>query len=114
MRIGSLEERGRVGMRHVGLACIPFLLAAAPLLSLYRDNQSEVETGALWWPLLLLALISAALYGVFFLAFRDGAKAAVLAALVMVWFHFYGDYNWKLWTWTLLFVVIGIAVAVFA
>jgi hypothetical protein len=91
-------------IRHVGLMCIPFLLAASPLLSLYRDNQSEVELGALWWPLFLLALISAALYGVFLLGFRDGPKAAVLAALVTVWFHFYGDYNWALWAWTLLFV----------
>ena len=63
-----------------------------------------MELGALWWPLFLLALISAALYGVFWLVFRDGPKAAVLAALVTIWFHFYGDYNWALWVWTLLFV----------
>jgi hypothetical protein len=43
-------------LRHVGFICIPFLLAAAPLLSFYRDNQTEVELGALWWPLFLLAL----------------------------------------------------------
>ncbi len=66
---------GVAALRQVGLICIPFLLAAAPLLSIYRDNQTEVELGALWWPLLLLALISAALYGLFWLVLRDGPKA---------------------------------------
>jgi hypothetical protein len=99
-------------IRHVGLACIPFLVAASPLLSFYRDNQSEVELGTLGWPLFLLALISAALYGFFLLVFQDGPKAAVLAALVTVWFHFYGDYEWALWMWTLLFV--GVCLLVLA
>jgi hypothetical protein len=94
-------------LRHVGFISIPFLLAAAPLLSLYSDNQTEVELGALWWPLFLLALISAGLYGLLWLILRDGPKACVLASLVTVWFHFYGDYNWALWAWTLLFVALG-------
>lgn len=37
----------QAALRHLGLICIPFLLAAAPLLSFYRDNQTEVELGAL-------------------------------------------------------------------
>jgi hypothetical protein len=37
-------------LRHVGFICIPVLLAAAPLWSFDRDNQTEVELGALWWP----------------------------------------------------------------
>jgi hypothetical protein len=36
-------------LRHVGFICIPVLLAAAPLWSFDRDNQTEVELGALWW-----------------------------------------------------------------
>jgi hypothetical protein len=100
-------------LRHIGLACLPFLFAAAPLLSLYADNQGEVELGALWWPLFLLALISAALYALFMLIFRDGQKAATLASLVSVWFNFYGSYNWALWVWTLLFVALGVLVILF-
>ena len=102
-----VRRRALAALRHLGLICIPFLLAAAPLLSFYRDNQTEVELGALWWPLLLLALIAAALYGLLWLILRDGPKASVLASLVTVWFHFYGDYNWALWAWTLLFVALG-------
>lgn len=97
---------------HLGFIAVPFLLAAAPLLSFYGDNQTEVELGALWRPLFLLALISAALYGSFWLITRDGPKACVLASLVTVWFHFYGDYNWALWVWTLLFVALGALVVV--
>src|SRR3954468_3733079 len=97
---------GVAALRHLGLICIPFLLAAAPLLSFYRDNQTEVELGALWWPLFLLALVSAVLYGLFWLILREGAKAAVLASLGTVWFHFYGDYDWAPWVWTLLFVAL--------
>ena len=92
---------------HLGLIAIPFLLAAAPLLSFYRDNQTEVELGALWWPLFLLALVAASLYGLLWLILRDGPKACVLASLVTLWFHFYGDYNWALWAWTLLFMALG-------
>jgi hypothetical protein len=100
-------------LKHIGFIAVPFLLAAAPLLSIYRDNQTEVELGALWWPLLLLALVAIALYGLFWLIFRDGAKASVLASLVTVWFHFYGDYNWALWVWTLLFAALcGLVIAV--
>jgi signal transduction histidine kinase len=66
----------------------------------------------LWWPLFLLALIAAAVYGLFWLIFRDGAEASVLASLVTVWFHFYGDYNWALWAWTLVFAVLGALVVV--
>ena len=102
-----VRRRALAVLRHLGLAAIPFLLAAAPLLSFYRDNQTEVELGALWWPLFLLALISAALYGLLWLILKDGPKACVLASLVTVWFHFYGDYNWALWVWTLLFVTLG-------
>ena len=98
-------------LRQAVPALLPFLFAAAPLLSLYSDNQSEVELGVLWWPLFLLALASAALYGVFLLAFRDGPKAAVLASAVAVWFNFYGDYNWNLWVWTLLFAALALLVA---
>jgi hypothetical protein len=98
-----VRTRALAALRHVGLVCIPFLLAAAPLLSFYRDNQTEVELGALRWPLLLLALISAALYGLLLLILRNGLKASMIASLVTVWFHFYGDYNWAPWVWTLLF-----------
>jgi hypothetical protein len=102
-----VRRRALAALRHLGLICIPFLLAAAPLLSFYRDNQIEVELGALWWPLFLLALIAASLYGLLWLILRDGPKACVLASLVTVWFHFYGDYNWALWAWTLLFVALA-------
>ena len=113
MQANPVVRRALPVLRQLGLMCIPFLLAAAPLLSLYRDNQSEVELGALWWPLFLLALISVALYGLFWLIFREGPKAAVLASLITIWFHFYGDYNWAVWVWTVLFVALGVVVVLF-
>ena len=92
-------------LRHAGLACLPILFAASPLLSIYADNQTEVELGALWWPLFICALVGAGLYGLAALILRDGPKAAILASLVVVFFFYYGTYDWALWVWILLFVV---------
>jgi hypothetical protein len=69
---------------------VPMLFAAFPLLSLFAQNQSELELSVLWWPLALSLLAAAALYGVFLLITRRPAKAAVLASLVVLAFFYFG------------------------
>jgi hypothetical protein len=88
---------GRDGLlRRLAPVCAPILFAAYPLLSLYADNQTEVELGVLWWPLALCVGAAVLLYGVFLLIFKRGAKAGALASLVVAGFSFYGIYSEKL------------------
>jgi hypothetical protein len=94
-------------LKPVAPVFLPILFAASPLLSMYADNQTEVELGALWWPLFVCAIVGAGLYGVFLLIFRDDPKAAALASLVVVFFFYYGTYDWALWVWTLLFATVA-------
>ena len=102
--------RGRL-LRQVAPVCVPILFAVFPLLSLYKDNQTEVEVGALWWPIVLCVLAAALLYGIFLLVFKEGTKAAALSSLVLVGFFYYGIYKWSLALWIGLFVL-GLVVLV--
>jgi hypothetical protein len=88
-------------LRHIAPICVPVLFAIFPLLSLFADNQTEVELGLLWFPLVLSLIAGAALYGVFMLVFKDGVKAAALASLVVVVFFYYGIYSDKVSGWGL-------------
>jgi hypothetical protein len=66
------------------------LFAVFPLLSLFAQNQSEVELSVLWWPLGLSVAAAVVLYGVLALITRDAAKAGALASLVLLAFFSWG------------------------
>jgi hypothetical protein len=74
----------------VAPVALPMLFAVFPLLSLFADNQTEVELTVLWRPLVFSLLASAVLYGLFLLIFKSGAKAAILASLVVTVFFTWG------------------------
>ena len=80
-----------------------------PLLSLFEHNETEVEVGVLWEPLVISVLVGAALYGVFLLIFKRGPKAGVIASLVSVAFFYYGIYLDKLGWSEGLFMAIWLA-----
>jgi hypothetical protein len=88
------------------------LFAAFPLLSLFADNQTEVELGVLWRPLVVCLACAAVLYALFLLIFKSGTKAAVLASLVVFAFFAYGIYSDRvpLALWLALFALGAFAV----
>src|SRR5438105_9197109 len=100
-------------LRWLGPLLLPVLFAVFPLLSLFQQNQSEVELGVLWWPLGLCVAAAVALYGVFTLVFKHATKAALLASLVVVAFFYFGVFSgqvglrdrWFFLVWTALFVL---------
>ncbi|MDX6632796.1 MAG: hypothetical protein QOG26_801 [Solirubrobacterales bacterium] len=77
-------------MARIGSFLQPILFAAFPLLSLFEQNQSEVELSVLWVPLILCVVAGAALFGLFWLITRRATKAGALASLVVVGFFYYG------------------------
>ena len=101
-------------MRRLAPVGIPVLFAVFPLLSLFADNQTEIELGVLWWPLVLSVAAAAVLYGLFLLISGSGAKAAILASLVVTVFFTYGIYRDRisLPVWLLLFTLGVVAVVV--
>jgi hypothetical protein len=70
----------------------PILLAAFPVVSLFQHNQSEIDLNVLWRPLALSAASGAALFVLFRLVLKRGARAGLLASLVVVAFFYYGIY----------------------
>ncbi|MEA2425158.1 MAG: hypothetical protein QOH13_1568, partial [Thermoleophilaceae bacterium] len=89
-------------------AACAVLLAAFPLLSLFAQNQSEVEISLLWWPLGLTVLGTLGLYGILWLITRRAARAGALASLSAVAFFYYGLSNWPVVLWLAL-LALGIA-----
>jgi hypothetical protein len=98
----------------------PVLFAAFPLLSLFVHNQTEVELGALWRPLGICIAAGAALYGLFALILKRGAKAGALASLVVVAFFYFGTFSsrasrlgltdwWFFAVWIAVFVLGSVA-----
>jgi hypothetical protein len=85
---------------------LPMLFAAFPLLTLFADNQTEVELAVLWRPLLISLAAAALVYGLFLLIFKSATKAAILASLVMVVFFSYGT------VWVALLALAALAVLV--
>jgi hypothetical protein len=77
-------------LKRIAPVLNPVLFAAFPLLSLFAQNQSELELSVLWWPLALCTAAAVALYGVFLLITRDGAKASALASLGVLAFFYFG------------------------
>lgn len=65
-------------------------VAAYPVFFLYAWNAGELPLGALFLPLLVSIGASLFLYGVFFLVFRNGRRAAMAASLSLIFFLSYG------------------------
>ena len=76
--------------KRLGLLAIPVLFAVFPLLSLFAQNETEVELPVLWWPVALCVLAGLGAFALALLAYRDAAKAAVLASVLVIAFFYYG------------------------
>ena len=115
----SNQRRAITSLRHVAWALLPVLLAIFPLLSLFQQNETDLELGVLWWPLGLCILGAAALYALLLGVVRQAAKASVLASLVVFWFLYYepvagrisGTGWWSFAWWTVAFALAFAAVA---
>ena len=99
-------------MRKIAPVGLPIVFAVFPLLSLFADNQTEIELGVLWWPLVYSVVTAAVLYALFLLLFESGAKAAIMASLVVTVFFTYGIYadRVSLVVWLALFALAGFLV----
>ena len=97
-------------LRRIAPVALPVVFAVFPLLSLFQQNETDVELGVLWWPLLVCVAVGAGLYGLFLLIFRDGLKAAAVASLVVVAFFYFGIFASKIslsqWWFFALWVVL--------
>jgi hypothetical protein len=76
-------------LTSVGSFVHPLLFAAFPLLSLFAQNQTDVDVSVLWLPLIASLAGTAVLYGVLLLITRRPAKAGALAAVVVVAFFYF-------------------------
>jgi hypothetical protein len=104
--------------KRLGLLAIPVLFAVFPLLSLFAQNQTEVELRVLWWPMALSVGAGLGAFGVALLAYRDTAKAAVLASVLVIAFFYYGAVAgwgpagwWYVLLWVVILVVVALALA---
>jgi hypothetical protein len=70
----------------------PILLAAFPLLSLFAQNQSELELSVLWWPLALSVVVGGALFLVCLPIGRSFTKAGALASVIVLAFFYFGPF----------------------
>jgi hypothetical protein len=83
-------ERSTTFLRRLSPVVPPVLLAVFPVVSLFQHNQAEIDLKVLWGPLAISAASGAGLFALFMLALKRGAKAGVLACLVVVGFFYYG------------------------
>jgi hypothetical protein len=86
-------ERSVTRLRRVNPLVAPVLLAVFPVVSLFQHNQAEIDLKVLWGPLAISAASGAGLFALFMLALKRGAKAGVLACLVVVAFFYYGIFS---------------------
>jgi hypothetical protein len=61
-----------------------------PVLSLFAQNQTEIEPSVLWLPLAASVTVAVALYALFLLATRNATKAGVTTSAVVVAVFYYG------------------------
>lgn len=91
-------------MKRIAPLIVPVLFAVFPLLSLFAENESELELSVLWWPLAFCVAGAAALYGVFARITKRSTNAAVLASLVVLGFLYHEPFAqvYALWVAVLL------------
>jgi hypothetical protein len=95
------------------------LFAVFPLLSLFQQNETDIELGILWRPLAVCAAVAVGLSGVLMLVFRRVPKAALIASLVVVAFFYYGIFSGHVglrdrWFLPLWLAVFGLGVVALA
>src|SRR3954453_2862705 len=73
-----------------GAALHPLLFAVFPLLSLFAQNQTDVELSVLWWPLALCLVATLVLFAVLLLVTKRPDKAGVITSLLVVGFFYFG------------------------
>lgn len=107
--------------KRLGLLAIPVLFALFPLLSLFAQNQTDVELRVLWWPAGLSILAGLGAFALALLAYRDAAKAAVLASALVIAFFYYGAVAgwgpsgwWYVLLWAAILFAVALALAVAA
>jgi hypothetical protein len=104
-------------LRRIAAALYPLLFAAFPLLSLFEHNQTDIELGLLWVPLVVAVAATTGLLAVLWLIFRREAKAAALTTLVVLAFFYYGTFasavgladRWFFPIWAVVFVLLAAA-----
>jgi hypothetical protein len=77
-------------MRRVTPLLCPVLFAVFPVLSLFTQNQTDLELSVLWPSLALCVAAAVVLFGLFLLITKHAARAGVLASLVVVGVLYYG------------------------
>jgi hypothetical protein len=77
-------------LTRMGSLLHPILFASFPLLSLFVQNQTDVELSVLWPPLVVCVAGVTALYGLFLLVTRRATKAGALTSVVVVGFFYFG------------------------
>jgi hypothetical protein len=71
----------------------PVLLAAYPLLSLFEQNETELPLRVVWSPLVVVAAVTAGLYGVLLIVLKQPMKAGALTALAVVAFFYWETFK---------------------
>jgi hypothetical protein len=94
----------------VAVLC-PVLLAAFPLLSLFGQNQSELELSVLAWPLAICVFATVALFVLLLLLTRRVDQAGVLSSLGAVAFFYFGLFFPQATIWLLVLWLVVFAVA---
>ena len=97
----------------LALLLMAVCFAVFPLLSLFQQNQSEVQLAVLWRPLAASVVAAVVVFGLFAFVVRSVAKAALLASLALVAFFYYGIFagqfglrdRWFLPLWLVLFAL---------
>ena len=103
----------------LGPALLPVLLASFPLLSLFQQNETDIELGVLWPPLGVCVAAALGIYLVLLLVFKNGLKAAAVASALVVCFFYYATFadrvglrdRWFLPLWFVVFVLIAVLLA---
>lgn len=93
----------------VAILC-PVLLGVYPLLSLFAQNQSELELSVLAWPLVICVSAAAVAFGLLLLITRRADRAGILSSLAAVAFFYFGLFFqpgsiWLLLLWLGVFAV---------
>jgi hypothetical protein len=77
----------------------PVLFAVFPVLSLFAQNQSEVDLSVIWLPLIAAVLVALIAYGLCVLLTRQAQIAGVLTTLFVVALFYFGLFADRTTTW---------------
>src|SRR3954462_68218 len=103
----------------LGSALLPIVLASFPLVSLFQQNETDVELGVLWPPLGVCVAVALGLYLALLLVFKNGLKAAGVASVLVGGFFYYATFadrgglrdRWFLPLWIVAFVLVAVLLA---